>query len=112
MFLSDRLIYTAETHKSCKIVILCRGLNSGVECHLQGCFLVISVQMTDRTWLSSIVMAMVFLAFLLPVVATATPFPRDLQPISVVGQEGESHDLAETVLVPDNISTKCLHGNI
>ncbi|XP_051991789.1 semaphorin-6D isoform X1 [Xyrauchen texanus] len=46
--------------------------------------------MTDRTWLSSIVMAMVFLAYLFPVVATATPFPRDLQPISVVGLE-DSH---------------------
>ncbi|RXN22469.1 semaphorin-6D-like isoform X1 [Labeo rohita] len=41
-------------------------------------------QMTDRTWRYSVVMAMVSLAWLLPVIATATPFPRDLQPISVV----------------------------
>ncbi|XP_067267436.1 semaphorin-6C isoform X4 [Chanodichthys erythropterus] len=46
------------------------------------------MKMTDRTWRYSVVMAMVSLAWLLPVIATATPsFPRDLQPISVVGLE-------------------------
>ncbi|CAM4640837.1 unnamed protein product [Leuciscus chuanchicus] len=42
--------------------------------------------MTDRTCCHSVVMAMVSLAWLLPLI-TATPFPRDLQPISVVGLE-------------------------
>ncbi|XP_048059360.1 semaphorin-6D-like isoform X2 [Megalobrama amblycephala] len=46
-----------------------------------------SREMTDRTWRYSVVMTMVSLAWLLPVIATATPFPRDLQPISVVGLE-------------------------
>lgn len=56
-------------------------------------FLILTLQMTDRTWRYSVVMTMVSLAWLLPVIATATPsFPRDLQPISVVGLEGESHD--------------------
>ncbi|XP_058609409.1 semaphorin-6D isoform X2 [Onychostoma macrolepis] len=46
--------------------------------------------MTDRTWRYSVVMAMASLAWLLPVIATATPFPSDLQPISVVRLE-DSH---------------------
>ncbi|XP_073678617.1 semaphorin-6C [Garra rufa] len=41
-------------------------------------------QMTNRTWRYSVVMVTVSLAWLLPVIATATPFPTDLQPISVV----------------------------
>ncbi|KAL1254826.1 hypothetical protein QQF64_012887 [Cirrhinus molitorella] len=46
--------------------------------------------MTDRTWRFSVVMAMVSLVWLLPVIAAATPFPKDLQPISVVRLE-DSH---------------------
>ncbi|XP_043088964.1 semaphorin-6D isoform X2 [Puntigrus tetrazona] len=45
------------------------------------------LRMTDRTWRYSVVMATVSLAWLLPVIATATPFPSDLQPISVVRLE-------------------------
>ncbi|KAI2653279.1 Semaphorin-6D [Labeo rohita] len=58
-----------------------------LKCHVTDViclYLLFSVQMTDRTWRYSVVMAMVSLAWLLPVIATATPFPRDLQPISVV----------------------------
>ncbi|XP_067281557.1 semaphorin-6C [Pseudorasbora parva] len=47
-------------------------------------------QMIDRTWRYSVVMVTVSLAWLLPLIAHATPFPRDLQPISVVGSE-DSH---------------------
>ncbi|XP_056116225.1 semaphorin-6D isoform X2 [Rhinichthys klamathensis goyatoka] len=43
-------------------------------------------QMTDRTCCHSVVMTMVSFIWLLPLIA-ATPFPRDLQPISVVGLE-------------------------
>uniref|UniRef100_A0A671P3C3 Semaphorin-2A n=1 Tax=Sinocyclocheilus anshuiensis TaxID=1608454 RepID=A0A671P3C3_9TELE len=46
--------------------------------------------MIDRAWRNSVVVTMVSLAWLLPVIATATPFPRDLQPISVVRLE-DSH---------------------
>lgn len=42
-------------------------------------------RLTGRTWCCSVIMAMVLLAWLLPLITTATPFPRDLQPISVVG---------------------------
>ncbi|XP_042601815.1 semaphorin-6D isoform X2 [Cyprinus carpio] len=45
---------------------------------------------TDRAWCYSVVMAMVSLAWLLPAIAAATPFPSDLQPISVVRLE-DSH---------------------
>ncbi len=58
-------------------------------------YLLFPVQMTDRTWSYSVVMAMASLAWLLPVIVTATPFPSDLQPISVVRLEGESHDWRE-----------------
>uniref|UniRef100_A0A672NSC3 Semaphorin-6D-like n=1 Tax=Sinocyclocheilus grahami TaxID=75366 RepID=A0A672NSC3_SINGR len=47
------------------------------------------LQMIDRACYS-VVVTMVSLAWLLPVIATATPFPRDLQPISVVRLE-DSH---------------------
>uniref|UniRef100_A0A8C1RVP7 Sema domain, transmembrane domain (TM), and cytoplasmic domain, (semaphorin) 6D n=1 Tax=Cyprinus carpio TaxID=7962 RepID=A0A8C1RVP7_CYPCA len=47
-------------------------------------------RMIDRAWRYSVVVTMVCLSWLLPVIATATPFPRDLQPISVVRPE-ESH---------------------
>lgn len=43
-------------------------------------------QMTDRICCHSVVMTMVSFVWLLPLI-TATPFPRDLQPISVVGLE-------------------------
>uniref|UniRef100_A0A8C2BTY7 Sema domain, transmembrane domain (TM), and cytoplasmic domain, (semaphorin) 6D n=1 Tax=Cyprinus carpio TaxID=7962 RepID=A0A8C2BTY7_CYPCA len=46
--------------------------------------------MIDRAWRYSVVVTMVCLSWLLPVIATATPFPRDLQPISVVRPE-DSH---------------------
>lgn len=49
------------------------------------------MEMTDRTWDSSVVMAMIFLVCLLPVIAFATAFPRDLQPISAVTLEGKWH---------------------
>lgn len=42
-------------------------------------------RLTERTWCCSVIMAMVLLAWLLPLITSATPFPRDLQPISVVG---------------------------
>ncbi|KTG46743.1 hypothetical protein cypCar_00041583, partial [Cyprinus carpio] len=49
-----------------------------------------AIQVTDRAWCYSVVMAMVSLAWLLPAIAAATPFPSDLQPISVVRLE-DSH---------------------
>lgn len=46
--------------------------------------------MTGRTWDFSVVMEIIALACFLPVIACATPFPSDLQPISVVKLE-DSH---------------------
>ncbi|XP_026145109.1 semaphorin-6D-like, partial [Carassius auratus] len=62
--------------------------------------------MIDRAWWDSVVMAMVSLAWLLPAIAVATPFPIDLQPISVERLEDSQQSPSFQGLVFNNDSER------